>query len=68
MNIHGYKQSMKRMARSLKQEENKPSKHQNQAKIRRLSAAKADCGRRIRELKRVRDSKNLKRQFRKKKK
>ena len=68
MNIHGYKLSLKRMARSLRQEENKPSKKQSTAKIRRLTQAKADCGRRIKELKRIRDSKKVKRQFKKKKK
>lgn len=57
MNIHGYKLSMKRMARSLKEEEAKPPKYQNIRKIRRLMRTKADCGRRIRELKQRRDNK-----------
>ena len=68
MNIHGYKQSAKRMSRSLKEEENKPHQKQNQRKIRRLSIAKQDCNRKIKQLKLARDKKKLKRQFRIKKK
>ena len=50
MNIHGYKQKHKSMARLLKREEDKDRDDRCEEKIERLEKSKKDCARRIRVL------------------
>lgn len=57
MNIHGLKQSMKKMTRIIKKEEAKPLRNQNTRRIRILRDAKRGCSSQIKRLKEERDKK-----------
>ena len=56
MNIHGYKKKAKIMTGLLKRELDKPPKRKSEGKINRLKKAKANCLKKIKELKQLKNN------------